>query len=76
MIGRPSVVASNWKSTAHTVFGKLCVRTPNEAERAVLGAAQAVDATASVEDTAAPAIDSPSADDEYVVPRQPVGSNA
>jgi hypothetical protein len=27
LIGRPSVVASNWKSTAHTLFGASAART-------------------------------------------------
>jgi hypothetical protein len=64
--------------TAHTVFGKLCVRTPNEAERALLAGPKDAEAAASLgEESARPTAPAASdAHDDFAVPRQPVGSSA
>ena len=66
--------------TANTVFGKLCVRTPNDAERGLLAAKDAeVLAPADEPESSEPAdTTAPSASeaDDYVVSREPVGSVA
>jgi hypothetical protein len=67
--------------TANTVFGKLCVRTPNDEERGIFPAPAEVDATPADAPVAGPAdevaTDATETDEaEYTVPREPVGATA
>lgn len=61
------------------MFGKLCVRTPNDAERGLLAVAKDAEtepAEADILESNEQVAAAPSGTDDYAPPREPVGSVA